>query len=470
MKKNDNSDFDLAVSVTKTIFGIFFTIFRLLYYGSKRLFFFWKSTRPLPAPKPYVLPVASRFEHMHIVAGSGYGKTQLLQQLIMHDLDEYRWGRRYVIVIDSQGDMIRKISRLDKFNSYRLIIIDPNDIENLPALNLFDIGLDRIEKYDAVQKEKLTNGAIALYEYLFGAILGAELTQKQGVIFRFLGRLMMTIPGATIHTLMGFMDNPESVRPYLTKLDPVSRRFFETQFLSSTFDSTRQQILTRLWGVVSNSVLERMFANEHNKVNLYEAMNDGNIILINTAKDLLKQEGCEIFGRFFIAQILQAAQERAPIPENMRIPTFLYIDEASDYVDQNIANIVNQLRKFKVGLVLAHQNLDQLDTAVQAAVMSSTSIKIVGGLSAKDAAVFAREMRCPPEFFHEIRKTQDHTEFACFIRNHTETAIPLDVQLGQMEKLPKLNAQEYQKRLDDNRARICAKPMGKLPEPVEANQ
>jgi hypothetical protein len=121
MKKNDNSDFDLAVSVTKTIFGIFFTIFRLLYYGSKRLFFFWKSPRPLPAPKPYVLPVASRFEHMHIVAGSGYGKTQLLQQLIMHDLDEYRWGRGCVIVIDSQGDMIRKISRLDKFDSYRLI-------------------------------------------------------------------------------------------------------------------------------------------------------------------------------------------------------------------------------------------------------------------------------------------------------------------------------------------------------------
>ena len=40
-------------------------------------------------------------------------------------------------------------------------------------------------------------------------------------------------------------------------------------------------------------------------------MNRGSLILISTAKDLLKQEGCKILGRFFIALIAQAAQERA---------------------------------------------------------------------------------------------------------------------------------------------------------------
>ena len=32
-------------------------------------------------------------------------------------------------------------------------------------------------------------------------------------------------------------------------------------------------------------------------------MNAGKVILINTAKDLLKEQGTEIFGRFFIALI-----------------------------------------------------------------------------------------------------------------------------------------------------------------------
>ena len=83
---------------------------------------------------------------------------------------------------------------------------------------------------------------------------------------------MMTVRGATIHTLMQFMEDPNATRPHLHKLDFVSRRFFETQFFSKTFDDTRQQILTRLWGVLSNSVLERMFANERNKLDLFEAM------------------------------------------------------------------------------------------------------------------------------------------------------------------------------------------------------
>src|SRR3954471_22553750 len=118
-------------------------------------------------------------------------------------------------------------------------------------------------------------------------------------------------------------------------------------------------------------------------------MNKGSIILINTAKDLLKQDGCEIFGRFFIALISQAAQERASVPEDRRRSTFLYIDEAQDYFDESAENLLNQARKYKVGIVLAHQNLDQFEPRLRGAVMASTATKLVGGLSAKDAAAFA---------------------------------------------------------------------------------
>jgi hypothetical protein len=52
------------------------------------------------------------------------------------------------------------------------------DIQNPPVLNLFDFGLERIGRYTQVEREKLINGAIALYEYVFGALLGAELTNR----------------------------------------------------------------------------------------------------------------------------------------------------------------------------------------------------------------------------------------------------------------------------------------------------
>ena len=83
------------------------------------------------------------------------------------------------------------------------------------------------------------------------------------------------------------------------KLEGNTREFFRKQFFTDTYDDTRGQILTRVWGVLENTTLERMFCNKRNKLNIFEAMNQGSLILINTAKDLLKQEGTEILGRFF---------------------------------------------------------------------------------------------------------------------------------------------------------------------------
>lgn len=414
----------------------------------------------LETPVPFAIPFSARFEHTHIVGGSGHGKTQLLQSLILNDISQLVKGRGSIVVIDSQGDMIRTIMSLAELSpsageslADRLVLIDPNDVEHPPALNLFDFGLERLERYGAVEREKLINGAIALYEYMFGALLGAELTQRQGVIFRYLARLMMVVPGATIHTLREFMEEPEATRPHLAKLDFNSRHFFETQFFSGAFDDTRQQILTRLWGVLSNAVLARMFSNPRNKLDLFEAMNRGSIILINTAKDLLKQEGCEILGRFFIAMISHAAQERASIPTDRRRATFVYVDEAQDYFDQSVELLLNQARKYKVGLVLAHQNLGQFEPRLMAAVMASTAIKIAGGVSAKDASALSKEMRCEPEFLQSMRKRHEHTEFACFIKNVTGQPVQLSVQFGQMEARPRMDEVELEELIERNRLR-----------------
>ena len=46
---------------------------------------------------------------MHIVGGSGHGKTQLLQKLILNDLQ--REHPPSLIIIDSQGEMLAKVQR-----------------------------------------------------------------------------------------------------------------------------------------------------------------------------------------------------------------------------------------------------------------------------------------------------------------------------------------------------------------------
>ena len=155
-------------------------------------------------------------------------------------------------------------------------------------------------------------------------------------------------------------------------------------------------------------------------------MNAGKVILINTAKDLLKENGTEIFGRFFIAMITQAAQERAVLAQGDRLPTFVYVDEANDYFDRNIGIILSQARKYRVGMTLAHQYLGQLEPKLHEAIAANTAIKFAGGVSAKDARALAGELRTDAAFI----EGQARLSFAAFIRGQHERAVSVAVQPG----------------------------------------
>jgi hypothetical protein len=87
----------------------------------------------------------------------------------------------------------------------------------------------------------------------------------------------------------------------------------------------------------------------------------------------------------------------------------------------------------------------------------------VGGLSAKDASAFAREMCCDDAFLQERRKHQKHTEFACSIRNHMKHPTVLDVPFGLMEGQPTLSEKERQGLLAANRLRFCETQKISLP-------
>uniref|UniRef100_E6Q5Q6 Type IV secretion system coupling protein TraD DNA-binding domain-containing protein n=1 Tax=mine drainage metagenome TaxID=410659 RepID=E6Q5Q6_9ZZZZ len=420
-------------------------------------------------PLPFAIPFPARFEHTHIVGGSGHGKTQLIQFLINHDLVRAQEDGRSVVVIDSQGDLIRTISHLAYFSpsaakslADRFVLVDPNDVEHPVCLNMFDFNRDRLSGYAPVDREKILNATIELYEYFFGALLGAELTQRQGLIFKYLARLMMEIPDATIHTLRELMEDSERFRPSMQKLTGTARSFFETRFFDRQFNETKKQILTRLWGVLSNASLERMFSHPRNSIDLFELLNEGKIILINTAKELLGHEGSAIFGRFFVALIAQAAVQRAAIPAFERVPGFVYIDEAQDYFDESISHLLNQARKYRIGLVLAHQNLDQLGAGLRSSVLASTSIKFAGGVSAKDANVLDSEFRCNAEFLLSQKKERNHTAFACHVKNYTSKALSVTVPLGFVESLPTLDALEQDVLIEANRARYSAPPMTHL--------
>jgi hypothetical protein len=406
------------------------------------------------APIPFELPLATRFEHHWIVAGSGHGKTQTLQYLIARDLERVAQGEASVVVIDSQGDLVRNIAGLKFFaeNPDKLCLIDPTDIEWPVALNLFDVGMGRIDGYSPLDRERLVNSILELYDFVLSSLLSAELTQKQSIIFRYITR-MMHIPDATIHTFRELMEPAgyEKYRPHIAKLQGTARAFFETEFQSKQFEDTKHQVVRRLWGILENQTFERMFSHPRNKLDLFSEFNAGKVVLINAAKELLKQTGTEIFGRFFIAMIAQIAQERATLSPDKRMPTFVYIDECQDYVDANVTLILEQARKYNVGMILAHQYIGQLPPKLQESLAANTSIKFAGGVSDRDARLLGHMLHCGPAFI----ESQPKGSFAAFIRNLTPEAVALGFPFGYLEGMERMTEAEGRTVREHMRARYA---------------
>ncbi len=411
-------------------------------------------------PIPLKLTFEDRFNHMHIVGGTGAGKTTLIENLIRHDLSQP--NPPSIILIDPHSDLVRKLMASDLGRD--VILIDPRDTQYPPALNVFAVNQERLENYDEATREQVTAGAIQTFDYLFSGLLGADLTAKQGVFFRYIARLMLTLPGtmgrnATILDMLELMEDSSAYRPAIQALPPIARNFFEKDFNSKTFAQTKEQVRYRLLAIIENPTIARLFLAEEQKLDLFTEMNRGAIILVDTAKDFLKS-GSSTFGRIIISLVLQAVLERSAIPEEMRKPTFLIVDEAASYFDSNIDDLLTDARKYKCGLVLAHQYLDQASSSLRASLAANTGIKFASGLSAGDARAMAPEMRTTADFILNEPKLQ----FACHIRNVTPQAVSIPIE--PVQDYARLSQDEVDALLRRNRERVSVPPKPETPEPI----
>jgi hypothetical protein len=426
----------------------------------------------LAAPIPLKLTYEDRFSHMHVVGGSGAGKTQLLQHLILHDLQSD--DPPALVIVDSQTDLINKLSHLALFDpedgplADRLIYITPRDIQHPPALNIFDVNRERLGQYDEGTKEQVTAGVIQTFDYLFNGLLGADLTAKQGVFFRFVARLMLALPetmrrNATILDLINLMDDAAPYRKAIESLPPIQRNFFERDFPSKTFAQTKEQIRYRLNAILENPTLARLFTSPKTKIDLFTALNSNAIILVDTAKDFLKGSSAH-FGRIFISLVLQAVLERAAIPERERKPAFLIVDEAAAYFDSNIDDLLTEARKYKLGCVFAHQFLDQCTSSLKSSLAANTSIKMASGVSMSDARALAPDLRTTADFII----SQPKLHFAAHVRNVTPQAVSIPVPVGALESQPRLSRETHERLREFNRERVSLPP--EAPSAIMANE
>ncbi|MFS4438614.1 hypothetical protein ACMA5I_10400 [Paracoccaceae bacterium GXU_MW_L88] len=367
--------------------------------------------------------------HNYLASGifhhnSGHGKTQCMQYNIVQDIKD----GKSVIVIDSQNEMIQKILNMD-IDKERIVYVNPEDIEHPIALNLFATGKERFEQYNAQEKEQLRTSIIELYEYVLASIMDTSLSGQQSVIFRYVTRLLLEIPDATLKTFLDVLEQPASAySEYIDKLDDVAKSFFYNQFDDNEFKRMRKAVIRRLYLILENSTFERMFSQPESTLDLFEEINQGKVILVNTSQAMLKEQGLRTLGRFFIALLAQASAERAL--STYKHPTICYIDEAHEYLDKNISVLLAQARKQRIGLFMAHQYLGQASNDVRQALMANTSIKLAGSMSNADARAMASEMNADPKLI----QTQAPHHWTLYAKGVTAQAVPVRYPVGYLER------------------------------------
>lgn len=133
----------------------------------------------------------------------------------------------------------------------------------------------------------------------------------------------------------------------------------------------------------------------------------------------------------------------------------VYVDEAQDYFDRNIGLILSQARKYRVGMTMAHQYLGQLSQGLQEAFEANTSIKLAGGVSARDARALAGQMNCDADMIQR----QPKGTFATYVRGLTDRAVPISFPFFVLEKGPKASQDEIDAIREHSR-RAYAEPWG----------
>jgi hypothetical protein len=370
----------------------------------------------------FSLPDETRYSGHWIIAPPGRGKTTLLHSMVLDDLSK----DACVILMDSKGDLNEPFRSLRDIAD-RLIVIDP-DPDNPIAINPLDIP-----------KQDLSL-AVSHLEYVFSSLLESKMTPLQTVLFRSILRALITaFPNPTLETFRDILTNGIGrYSEYIKKLPQDLQDFFLKEFNTKVYEDRRKEIIWRMRLLLENDAMRGMMLALRTRFNIAEAMDAGKVIIINNSKARLGDQGAEFFGRFFIAQVLAATQQRAGRKGADKKPVYFYIDECQNVIsrDERIPTILDECRSQKVALILAHQRTEQITSPNVLSALCNCAIRYSN--SDDEARFLSSKLRCAPELLQSLKRGQ----FAAFVRDLTPSAIILDVPCVDFSEYEQLTPQE----------------------------
>ncbi|OPG14203.1 hypothetical protein B1L11_04020 [Microbispora sp. GKU 823] len=320
--------------------------------------------------RPVALRVIDSCHHVHVLGPNGTGKSTLLAQMILSDIE----AGRGVAVVDAKGDLVADLLGLiPEEAGERIALIDPDDRQPRPALNVLS----------GPNLETLVDNLVGIFHKIYADSWGP----RSDDILRGCA-LTLSRNGGTLADIPLLLTDPLYRKQLTERLnDPFLLGFWNWyEHLSEQAQAhVTAPIMNKLRAFLLRPFVRDILGSAQSTFDVGDVL-DGKILLARLPKGVLGDDTARLLGSLLLAQVWQAASHRARLGRS-RAPSALYVDETQNFLNlpHALSDMLAEARAYRLSMVLAHQHLAQLPRDLCQAVSSDARNKIYFSLSPEDA-------------------------------------------------------------------------------------
>ena len=285
---------------------------------------------------------------------------------------------RGLAVLDPHGDLIDQVlAHIPEHRTGDVVLLDPSDDE-------YPVGFNILSAHSDLERNLLASDLVSVFRRLSTSFGDQMTTVLANAIMAFLERK----EGGTLSDLRRFLvESSFRERCLETVEDPEIVYYWQKEFPMLS-GKPQGPILTRLDTFLRPKVIRHMVSHKENRVDFGAIMNGRKIFLGKLAQGLIGEENSYLLGTLIVSKLNQMAMSRQNITASERAHFYCYIDEFHNFVTPSLAAILAGARKYNLGLILAHQELQQIsnrDSDVASAVIANPYTRVCFRLGDTDA-------------------------------------------------------------------------------------
>jgi hypothetical protein len=317
-----------------------------------------------------------RLKHTHIIGATGTGKSTLLLTSIIQDIA----NGEGIAVLDPHGDLIESVQSWIHPDRHKdVLIIDPADSE-------YPVGFNILTAHSEIEKDILSSDLVAAFRRL-STSWG---DQMNSVLANAILAFLESTKGGTLIELRRFLIEKTFRDHFLTTVTDPSIVYYWRHEFPIIKNTSIGSILTRLDSFLRPKAIRNMVA-QNKSLDFEQILDTKKIVLIKLSQGLIGTENSYLLGTFLVSKIQQAAMARQAKEKADRTNFYLYIDEFQNFITPSMSAILSGARKYHLGLILVHQDMQQLnkyDTELASSVVANAGTRICFRLGDIDAKRF----------------------------------------------------------------------------------